>query len=67
MVPPGLMTTSTVARPVSGLRRRFWPVLETTRMRSTVGLKSNPNSVPPSAGVNGPRMRLAAPVTGLMA
>ena len=36
--------------PVSGLSRKFWPVLLTTRMRSTVGLKSKPNSVPLSAG-----------------
>ena len=38
--------------PVSGFRRRFWPLLETRRMRSTVGLKSKPKLVPASAGVN---------------
>ena len=36
--------------PVSGLRRRFWPVLAPTRMRSTVGLKSKPNAADSSAG-----------------
>ena len=49
--------------PVSGCMRRFCPVSLTTRMRSTVGLKSNPKTVPFSAGVKGAApMGVAAPV-----
>jgi hypothetical protein len=45
---------------VSGLSRRFWPVSLTTRMRSTVGLKSKPKLVPDRAGVNGTPTATAA-------
>ena len=49
--------------PVSGWSRRFWRASEVMRMRSTVGLKSKPNEVPASAGVNGAApTAVAAPV-----
>ena len=52
---PGLSLGSDEATlPVTGLRRKFCPALLTTRILSTVGLKSNPNVVPESAGVNAP-------------
>ena len=62
---PGLRAVSMPATaPVSGLRRRFWPVSLTTRMRSAVGLKSKPNAVPDRAGVNGAPTAVAMPVAG---
>jgi hypothetical protein len=50
--PVRVSVSSVVVAPVSTLMRRFWPVLLTTRKRSTTGLKSTPKSVPSSA-VNG--------------
>ena len=47
----GLSTAATA--PVSGFTRRFCPVLLTIRSRSTCGLKSTPNSVPSSIGLEG--------------
>ena len=44
-VPPGLTV------PSSTFAARFWPVSETIRRRSTVGLKSTPNEAPDSGRV----------------
>ena len=47
VVPPGVFVSWEASAPVFGLRRKFSPSPVTTRMRSTVGLKSNPY---PTAG-----------------
>ena len=44
----------------------FWPVLLTTRIRSTVGLKSNPNDVPLNVNAPAEPTCVAAPVAGLI-
>jgi hypothetical protein len=50
---------------VSGFRLQVLAGVADDRMRSTVGLKSKPNVVPDSAGVNGAPTATAAPVVGL--
>jgi hypothetical protein len=48
--------------PSFGFRRRFWPVLLVTRIRSTVGLKSKPKAVPLSVKAPALPIWMAAPV-----
>ena len=50
--------------PVFGLIRKFRPVSVTTRMRSTVGLKSNPKFDPVTLAIR-PPMGVANPVRAL--
>ncbi len=61
-------TLSVAARaPSFGFRRRFWPVLLVTRMRSTVGLKSKPKAVPLNVKAPALPIWVAAPVGGVQA
>jgi hypothetical protein len=64
-VKPGLRPTSTVTAALAGLTLRFCPALETTRIRSTIGLKSKPKSLPIN-GVDRTPTRVAAPFVLLM-
>ena len=54
-----------MATPVVGFSLRFCPASLTSRMRSTVGLKSSPKLVPVTTGENGPPTAVAAPVVVL--
>src|SRR5688572_3136595 len=70
IIAPGtpLMGLSVIAiAPVSGLSLRFCPLLVTSRIRSTVGLKSNAAIPLSRAGVNAdwPIIRVA-PLSGLI-
>ena len=51
--------------PSSTFSRRFWRSSLTTRILSTTGLKSTPNALPRSAGVNAGPSAIAMPVFGL--
>ena len=66
-VAPGMFSVVfTAVVPSSTLAARFWPVSETIRRRSTVGLKSTPNEAPDSGWLSRLTSVAAAVLTSIV-